>query len=226
MPRYHTRFAIAAWALITWMTANIAAILVGIIAKSSGAFHPWSEMFAFESTLAIGSVVLLRRDGITARVAGIGPGVHSFPWFRNLALLVGLNTTVNIFIFAVNAPDTTLSTLSAWQRVLWACIIAPCSEELFARGWFQTSYQNALGISRSHSAVLASATLFAVMHVSNSDSSLRTMATVAAAFLSGLIFARVRQVCGSLLPGVILHSVFNASGWLIAKPLWFFISKR
>jgi membrane protease YdiL (CAAX protease family) len=138
---------------------------------------------------------------------------------------VGLNIVASTVLFAAKAPDSMISSLSIGQKLLWLCIFAPLAEELFMRGWFQSTYLRVAGPAGATSAIVMSATLFAAMHVFVSTSWSRIIVTVVTAFLSELIYRRVRQASGSLLPAVVMHSVFNASGWLVAKPLWSLISR-
>ena len=188
--------------------------------------HQWTKLLVFDSTLVIASILLVHRDNMPRKVAGICSSARPFPWFWNVTFLIGLNTVASILILAAKVPGTMLSSLSTGQTLLWVCVFAPLAEELFTRGWFQSSYLRAVGVAGPTSAILASATLFAAMHLFVSASLLRNAVTVVAAFLSALIYGRVREASSSLFPAVIMHSVFNAWGWLIVQPIWFFILKR
>jgi membrane protease YdiL (CAAX protease family) len=214
------------WALFVWFVADLATSLLALLAKDFVESHQWTELLVFDSTLVIASILLLHRDNMPRKVAGICSSAHPFPWFWNVTFLIGLNTVASVLLLAAKAPNTMLSSLSTGQNLVWVCVFAPLSEELFTRGWFQSSYLRAGGVAGPTSAILASATLFAAMHLFVSTSLLRNAVTVVAAFLSGLIYGRVRQASNSLFPVVIMHSVFNAWGWFIVQPIWFYVLKR
>jgi membrane protease YdiL (CAAX protease family) len=146
-------------------------------------------------------------------------------WLLNLAILLGVQIAGSVVLFAVNAPDSSVSSLSFGQRLLWICALAPIAEEFFLRGWFQTAYMRAPARGKAISGMVASAAFFAWMHLFVSTSLVRMVVTVASAFLSGLVYAKVRQASRSLFPSILMHAAFNISGWLMARPLWILIAK-
>ena len=211
-------WGIVIWAFLVWFTSAFSAAIFAFLNKDFDG-HSWRTLLILNSMLAIGSGWLLVRDRISWKAAGICFPEGSISWLFNLALLVVVQLLGTCTLFLLRAPDSFVSSLSIGQRLLWVCALAPVTEEVFARGWFQTAFFRAVGSGRANSTLLASAAVFAGTHLFVSTSLLRTSVTVIAAFLSGIIFARVRQASGSLLTAVLMHSGFNLSGWIMAKPL-------
>ena len=223
--RKSSRIVVVGWACLLWFTSVFAYGLVSELDKAFVRNHAWGELLVVDGTWVLGSFLLLARGRISWQAAGVCLPVQPVSWLFNIAALVGVQLIGSTILFALKAPDSFVSSLSLGQRLLWTCALVPASEELFMRGWFQTAYTRAIGPAKAASAVLVSAAFFAGMHLFASTSPLRTAVTVFAAFLSGFVYARVRQASGSLLPAIVMHSAFNASGWLMATPLWLLVSK-
>ena len=225
LPRKRTRFAIVGFALLLWLIPSIAYAVIFTLHGPFLRANPWMEFLIVDSTLLSGSALFLAWSRIPWLAAGVSWPQRSISWVPKIGALLAIQLIGSILLFAWNAPDTASSSLSLGERFLLIWVFVPISEEVFCRGWFQTAYLRAIGSGRGKSAVFASAAFFALMHVFVSTSPLRIAVTVIAAFLSGLIYARARQESASLLPGILMHSAFNFSGWLLAKPLWFLVSK-
>lgn len=223
--RKSNRVAIVGWASLLWLTSVLAYGVLTILDKPLVHNHAWAELLVVDGTWVLGSFLLLARDQISWQAAGLCLPAQPISWPLNIAILVGVQLVGSTILFALKAPDSFVSSLSLGQRLLWICALVPASEEFFMRGWFQTAYTRAIGPAKASSAVIVSAAFFAGMHLFASTSPLRTAVTVFAAFLSGFVYARVRQESGSLLPAIVMHSAFNASGWLMAMPLWHLVSK-
>jgi membrane protease YdiL (CAAX protease family) len=225
LTRKSSRIAIVGWASLLWLTSVFAYGVLIILDKAFVHNHAWGELLVVNGTWVLGSFLLLARDQISWQAAGVCLPAQPISWPLNIAVLVGVQLVGSTILFALKAPDSFVSSLSPGQRLLWICALVPASEELFMRGWFQTAYARTIGPAKATSAVLVSAAFFAGMHLFASPSPMRTAVTVFAAFLSGLVYAQVRQASGSLLPAVVMHSAFNVSGWLMARPLWLLVSK-
>jgi membrane protease YdiL (CAAX protease family) len=215
---------IVIWSFLVWFTSVFSAAIFAFLHKDFNG-RSLGTLLVLDTMLAMGSGLLLRRNRISWKAAGICLPEGSISWAFNLSALVVVQLLGSSILFLLKAPDSYPSSLSIGQRLLWMCAAAPVTEEIFSRGWFQTAYFRAVGTGRTNSTVLASAAVFAGMHVFVSASLLRTSVTVIAAFLSGIVFARVRQASGSLVPAVLLHSCFNLSGWIAAKPLGLLLSR-
>ena len=223
--RKRSRRAVVGSAFLVWLTTVLATVILFLRGRSFLESHAWASLLIVDFTWVFGSFLLLARDKITLQEAGISVPRQSISWLLNLAILLGVQLTGSAVLFAINAPDSFVSSFSFGQRLLWICGLAPISEEFFLRGWFQTAYMRAPAQGKAISGIVASAAFFAWMHLFVSTSPVRMVVTVAAAFLSGLVYARVRQASGSLLPSILMHAAFNVSGWLMARPLWILIAK-
>lgn len=114
--------------------------------------------------------------------------------------------------FPQTAPFDVRS-LSLWQQVLFFVVAAPLQEELIFRGLIQSVLQARLpskqiaGV-RISPAVVYTAGLFAIIHLG-----LGWPTAVGAAVLA-LVAGEVRRSSGSLIPAVVVHSLFNAAALL------------
>ena len=223
--RKRSRRAVVRSAFLVWLTSVFATVILFLLSKSSFESHAWAQLLVVDVTWVFGSILLLTRDKITLQEAGVSTPTQPISWPLNLAILLGVQIAGSAVLFAVNAPDSFVSSFSFGQRLLWICGLAPISEELFLRGWFQTAYMRAPAQGKALSGIVASAAFFAWMHLFVSTSTVRIAVTFAGAFLSGLVFANVRQASGSLFPSILMHAAFNISGWLMARPLWILIAK-
>jgi membrane protease YdiL (CAAX protease family) len=203
----------------------LATVILFLLSKSSFERHAWVQFLIVDVTFVFGSILLLTRDKITLQEAGCSTPTQPISWLLNLAILSGVQIAGSVALFAMNAPDSFISSLSFGHRLLWICGLAPIAEEFFLRGWFQTAYMRALARGKAISGIVASAAFFAWMHLFVSTSPVRMVVTVASAFLSGLVYAKVRQASRSLFPSILMHAAFNISGWLMARPLWILIAK-
>jgi hypothetical protein len=77
-----TRVAIVGWAFLVWLTSVVAYGLVMLTAKNFVRSHTWSELLVFDSTIVIGSLLLIRRDHITWKAAGIALRLSASRGFR------------------------------------------------------------------------------------------------------------------------------------------------
>lgn len=220
--KHASRRGIIVRALLVWLASGIASAILLVTREAFVRSHRWLPSLVLVATLIASSLVLLLRDQISWNAAGICFPIYPTSWAFSLLAVLGIQVVGTIVLALLNAPDTFASSLSTPERIVWVCALIPLSEELFLRGWFQTAYLRA---SRPTSAVLASAAVFAAMHLFVSTSLSRTVPTVCAAFLSGVVYARVRQASGSIAPAVFMHAAFNASRWLIAKPVWLLVSR-
>jgi membrane protease YdiL (CAAX protease family) len=223
--RKRSRRAVVRSAFLVWLTSVFATVILFLLSKSSFERHAWVQFLIVDVTFVFGSILLLTRDKITLQEAGCSTPTQPISWLLNLAILLGVQIAGSVVLFAMNAPDSSVSSLSFGQRLLWICGLAPIAEEFFLRGWFQTAYMRAPAEGKAVSGIVASAAFFALMHLFVGTSPVRIAVTFAGAFLSGLVYANVRQASGSLFPSILMHSAFNMSGWLMARPLWTVITK-
>jgi hypothetical protein len=100
--------------------------------------------------------------------------------------------------------------LQPWMIFLYFVIGTPIQEEIIFRGLLQTTLEQRLRVSFSASgtsisyAVLIVAVLFGLIHLAIG------VATALAALVLGLLAGELRRRSSSLLPPIVLHSIFNA----------------
>lgn len=80
-----------------------------------------------------------------------------------------------------------------------AAIISPLYEEIFYRGFLYRFLRSKCGIAIG---LLGSSFIFMIVHIP-------TYNTLPIAFVSGLIFAWTYEKSGSVVPGIIIHGIFN-----------------
>lgn len=111
-----------------------------------------------------------------------------------------------------------LGPILLWQRVLYFWIDAPAQEEIIFRGLLQGVVENRqpvvlkLGRFEIPLAALISALLFALVHLATARlgaSLSQVLFIVCAAFTLGLLAGWLRWKSGSLVPGMLVHSLFN-----------------
>lgn len=100
--------------------------------------------------------------------------------------------------------------LRPWMTILYFVVGAAIQEEVIFRGLLQTTLTRQIsgalsffGTSLSYATIIT-ALLFGVIHVAVNP------ITAAAAFVLGLLSGELRHRSGSLLPGILVHAVFNA----------------
>ena len=104
-----------------------------------------------------------------------------------------------------------LDAFSAWQIALLFWIAAPIQEEVIFRGLLQSVVGRVVGVGLAPGRSLFPATvlvavLFALIHLPMGN------ATAALALLLGLTAGHLRASSSSLLPAVLVHSLFNIAG--------------
>lgn len=114
-----------------------------------------------------------------------------------------------------------LGDLQQWQVILYFWIGAPIQEETVFRGLIQTvaeqrySKRIKLGKLELPVSALISALLFALVHIATlrlGASLGMALFTVGGAFLLGLLAGWLRAKTASLLPGIVVHALFNILG--------------
>ncbi|WP_117170124.1 CPBP family intramembrane glutamic endopeptidase [Paraliobacillus sediminis] len=80
-----------------------------------------------------------------------------------------------------------------------AAIISPLYEEIFYRGFLYRFLRSKYGITLG---ILGSSIIFTIVHIP-------TFNTLPVNFVTGLIFAWTYEKSGSVIPGIIIHGIFN-----------------
>ncbi|MCC6682358.1 MAG: CPBP family intramembrane metalloprotease [Phycisphaeraceae bacterium] len=87
-----------------------------------------------------------------------------------------------------------------------AVLVAPVLEETVYRGLWQSLLVESLGEQRRRSAIAIAAAIFASVHLGSVS-----WQAMPALWVLGLMLGWIYERTGSLLPGVIVHAVFNAA---------------
>lgn len=127
-----------------------------------------------------------------------------------LGLAMGAVTTLIIRLSHSHGLASMLKDFSFPAIVLTIWLGSSISEEIFARGWFQSAVA-----SRTKHAALLSALLFATLHLGLILKGIDPFAVTVlfiATFLLGWAAGRFREQSGSLLPAIAVHIAFNVGG--------------
>lgn len=99
-----------------------------------------------------------------------------------------------------------LSFSAIWIAFLSATVVSPIYEEIIYRGFFYRFLRVHFG---RNTGLIGSATIFMLVHIP-------TYNTLPINFISGLIFAWTYEKTGSILPAIVIHSIFNGIAVLLA----------
>jgi membrane protease YdiL (CAAX protease family) len=109
-------------------------------------------------------------------------------------------------IFHIGVDNSKTESLKA--QVTWftftiaflsAAVISPIYEEIFYRGFLYKWIRGKWGVAAG---LIVSSLIFTVVHIP-------TYNTLPVNFISGMIFAWTYEKSGSIIPGIIIHGVFN-----------------
>jgi len=134
------------------------------------------------------------------------------------AILIGLPLAFAAAWLAAAFPSPALfnvASLQRWQQVLFFVIFAPVQEEIIFRGLIQSVLQRqwplavAIRSARTSAAVLCTAVLFAIVHLGSG------FATIVGALALSLLAGEMRRRTASLLPAIVVHSLFNVAAMLV-----------
>ena len=141
------------------------------------------------------------------------PSIRSMLLAFGLGLPLALGATWLASAFPSPAPFDVAS-LQRWQRLSYFLVAAPVQEEVIFRGlvqsFLQARWSGALAVCGTQVAlaVIFTAVLFAIVHLGSG------LATVVGALVLSVLAGELRRRGGSLLPAVVVHSLFNAAAML------------
>jgi membrane protease YdiL (CAAX protease family) len=166
-------------------------------------------------SLAIISWFALRGMGFAAFGFAV-PSIRSMLLAFGLGLPLALGVTWLASAFPSHAPFDVAS-LQRWQGVLYFLVAAPVQEEVIFRGlvqsFLQARWSEALAVCGTQVAlaVICTTVLFALVHLRSG------LATVVGALVLSVLAGELRRRSGSLLPAVVVHSLFNADAMLVSS---------
>ncbi|WP_404351885.1 CPBP family intramembrane metalloprotease [Sutcliffiella horikoshii] len=188
----------------------------------------WMHRFllqAFENTLYAGTMTGLIMSIIftlsvylvALKPHGMGweaVGLRSFPrsywkWIPVWTFVLIVSSILLVVIMEMLGVGVDNSkTESLQEQVTWftftiaffsAAVISPIYEEIFYRGFLYKWIRGKWGVSAG---LIVSSLIFTIVHIP-------TYNTLPVNFLSGMIFAWTYERSGSVVPGIIIHGVFN-----------------
>lgn len=178
---------------------------------------PW--IILFSATLSLIYMKLLARRG-GKNLASFG---FKLPTFHQLVfgVVFGVVFALGLQFLSCVLPlgsGPEMGELAHWQLILYFFIGAPIQEEMIFRGLIQSIVEwrapqaIKLGTLKLSYSALVAAVLFGMVHIATvrlGASWAQACFTVGAAFLLGLGAGWMRSNTGSLLPGVLIHALFN-----------------
>ncbi len=201
--------------------ASAVALLLAVYAPAFAATSLIRPTMPVAIALIIGISLLLSLAIISwlAQRAGFAAFGFALPSIRSMLLAFGLGLPLALgaswlaFAFPSQAPFDVAS-LQRWQLVLYFLVAAPVQEEVIFRGlvqsFLQARWSEAVAVfgTQVTLAVICTAVLFAIVHLGSG------LATVLGALLLSVLAGELRRRGGSLLPAVVVHSLFNAAAML------------
>lgn len=138
------------------------------------------------------------------------PSIRSMLLAFGLGLPLALSAAWLVSTFPSPAPFDVAS-LQRWQQVLYFLVAASVQEEVVFRGLVQSFLQErwsgtlAVFGAQVSLAVICTTVLFAIVHLRSG------LATVGGALALSVLAGELRRRSGSLLPAMVVHSLFNAA---------------
>ena len=143
---------------------------------------------------------------------GVGAGLLA----RAISGLIEIALTGRMVGLGVTFGDTVYDGWWLFGTVLAPVLIAPFIEELFFRGLLQRAIQRAsTALLGQHAAtviaILISALLFALLHLTQASNPMAALILGASAFVFGLAAATIAGLTGRIGGSIIAHIVFNGA---------------
>ncbi|MFC8151354.1 CPBP family intramembrane glutamic endopeptidase [Bacillus paralicheniformis] len=155
--------------------------------------------------------IALKPDRLSWREIGISRFAPAY-WIQiagwTVFLIVMTSAIMEILTwFGAGYENTKTKTITAdlsWLNIAMsfasACIVSPIYEEMFYRGFLYRWFRAEFGVVW---ALVASSALFMIAHIP-------TYNTLAVNFATGLVFAWTYEKTQSIIPAMLIHSLFNA----------------
>jgi uncharacterized protein len=148
------------------------------------------------------SVTVLGFRKFTVSTVGLGCGLVAASYFITI-----INNLIFMKLGISSQADTLLRILNGVSSPVWfiftGVILAPIVEETFFRGFLFAGFRQQWGYQK---AALLSSAIFAVAH--------HELAAILPIFLIGYIFSYLYQKSNSILPGMLMHFLVNAFGFI------------
>ena len=141
--------------------------------------------------------------------------------FMSIGIGLGFGLVLRYLSTILNVPQTEFPGLAFWQMIAFFWLAAPVQEEIIFRGLLQSTLQKGIpshiyiGSRKLSAAALISAIAFALVHfvLLGIGATPGTIAFVIFGALAlGIAAGQMRWITGSLLPGIVMHSLINIIG--------------
>lgn len=211
----------------------IAVVVFVVSAAASHAFpqalrdaHPWIGQAVIKGLLIAISLVLMKLTRRPFADFGFRRATAKSKRWIAAGFALGALATILMLSSGLKGLAGALKGYTLPMLMFWVWIVSSVSEEIFVRGWFQSTLAHR-GVSQ-RAAVITSGALFGAMHLSllMTDVERASVAMIVTfTFLLGLVCAYVRATRDSLMPAILAHVGFNVGGlfggaiFMIAKKL-------
>jgi membrane protease YdiL (CAAX protease family) len=205
--------------LITILTAvityGVAAAVTRLIPQPLRDTHPWLSQAVLKPlliALSLGLMYAMRRpfaDFGFRRATG-----KSKAWIA-LGVALGAVATMVVLLLGLEGLQKVMKGYTFPMIILWVWLGSSIAEEIFVRGWFQSTLVMR-GVAQ-RPAVILSGALFGAMHLSLLAVGVQAASVaviVTSTFLLGLVCAHLRATRDSLMPAILAHIGFNVGGML------------
>lgn len=186
--------------------------------------YPWLQGFIPHTVMLIGSTLILLIAG-RGRLGKFGYRLpRDFKMIKIVAFAFGIGFVGNLLLEVLPAPtESIMPTYPFGQIVLLIWVYASICEEVYARGLIQGLLMPLAptGLNIFHIRVslpvIIGATFFALIHLmpfAGVMPAITLAAFLLLALVLGLMAGYQLEKSGSLIPAILVHSMFNVSGWL------------
>lgn len=186
--------------------------------------NPWLQGFIPHSVMLIGSTLILLIAG-RGRLGKFGYRLPAnFKAIKIMAIAFGVGLVGNLLLEILPAPaEPIMPSYSFGHIILLIWFYASICEEVYARGLIQGLLMplTPTGLNIFHIRlslpVIIGATFFALIHLMPFTGVMPPITLIAFLLLAlvlGLMAGYQLEKSGSLIPAILVHSMFNVSGWL------------
>jgi membrane protease YdiL (CAAX protease family) len=177
----------------------------------------WRPHAVLKIALLAVSLAAMALSGLSLSDVGFRSPVRAI-WGTSIALgsTLGVVGTLVVLVSGLQGLRKVMKGQSFGSIVIWAWVVSSVVEEIYCRGWFQTSTMPEVA-QVSIVALLPSAVLFGSMHLSLLWAGVdraSVVLVVASTTVLGLLCAWARAASDSLYPAIAAHVAFNVGGAL------------
>jgi membrane protease YdiL (CAAX protease family) len=208
-----------------WLAVPIAWLVFFAVARvTKAALHGLPEGPRWRSPAVVVKIALLAVSLAAMALSGFSlydvgfraPARSIWGASIGLGLMLGAVGTLVVLVSGLQGLRKAMKGQSFASIVVWVWIVSSVVEEVYCRGWFQTSTMPEVA-QASFVALLPSAVLFGSMHLlllSAGVDRASVAFVVASTTVLGLLCAWARVASDSLYPAIAAHVAFNVGGAL------------